>query len=79
MQRIAEAIASNNHRNLFFEVNKIKGCGNILPACVDGASSDNNICGLFCKKNMIFIIVCHMWRMRWLKLKIKFNNNYVVI
>ncbi len=50
MERMAEAIASNNHRILFFEVNKIKGCGNILPGCVDGASSDNVICGLFCKK-----------------------------
>ncbi len=47
---MAEAIASNNNRNLFFEVNKIKGRGNILPACVDGASSYNDICGLFCKK-----------------------------
>ncbi len=49
MERMAETIASNNHCNLFFEV-KLKGCGNILPACVDGASSDNDICGLFCKK-----------------------------
>ncbi len=50
MEIMAEAIASNNHHNLFFEFNKIKGCGNILPAFVDGASSDNDICGLFCKK-----------------------------
>ncbi len=47
---MAEAIVSNNHCNLFFEVNKIKGRSNILPACVDGASSDNDICALFCKK-----------------------------
>ncbi len=40
-ERITEAIASNNHHNLFLEVNKIKGRGNILPACVDDASSDN--------------------------------------
>ncbi len=34
MERMAEAMASNNDRNLFFEV-KIKGHGNILAACVD--------------------------------------------
>ncbi len=45
MERMAEAIASNNHRNLFFEVNKTKGHGNILPPYVDGASSNNDICG----------------------------------
>ncbi len=49
MNGMTEAIGSNNHRNLFFEVNKIKGHGNILPACIDDASSDNDICGLFCK------------------------------
>ncbi len=32
-----------------FEVNKLKGCANNLLACVDSASSDNDICGLFCK------------------------------
>ncbi len=30
MERMAEAIASSNHHNLFVEVNKIKGNDNIL-------------------------------------------------
>ncbi len=50
MEKMTNAIASNNDCNLVFEINKIKGYGNILSACVDDASSDNDICGLLCKK-----------------------------
>ncbi len=50
MEKMAEAIASNNHHNLCYEVKKIKEHVNSLPACVDGTSSDNDICVLFCKR-----------------------------
>ncbi len=80
MERMAKVIASNNQHNLFFKVNKIKGHGNILPACVDDASSDNNICGLFCKKKYddLYNSVPYVEE-EMVKIKDKIKNNYIVI
>ena len=47
---MATAILQSNHRDLWNEVKKIKGRGNIVAASIDGLSDENNIADLFSKK-----------------------------
>ena len=50
MTKMAQAIERNNHRDLFSEVKKIKGRGSVMPASMDNATNDDDICDVFAKK-----------------------------
>ena len=50
MERMATAILQSNHRDLWNEVKKIKGRGNIVAASIDGLSDENDVADLFSKK-----------------------------
>ena len=50
MERMATAILQSNHRDLWKEVKKIKGWGNIVPTSIDGLNDENDIAELFSKK-----------------------------
>ena len=50
MERMAKAILQSNHGDLWKEVKKIKGRGNIVAANIDGLSDENDIADLFSKK-----------------------------
>ena len=47
MERMATAILQSNHRDLWKEVKKIKGRGNIVAASIYGLSDENDIVDLF--------------------------------
>ena len=49
-ERMANALKSNNHKNLWHEVNKLKGMAKTLPVIVDGVKVDANIADIFAKK-----------------------------
>ena len=55
---MATAILQSHHRDLWKEVKKIKGWGNIVAASIDGLSDENDIADLFSKNTVNFIIVC---------------------
>ena len=50
MERMATAILQSNHSDLWKEVKKTKGRGNIVAASIDGLSDENDIAELFSKK-----------------------------
>ena len=50
MDKMAEAISNNNHRDLYVEVNKIKGRNNKTVPCVDGCCDDETIANNFSDK-----------------------------
>ena len=48
--KMAEDIASNNSRNLWQEIKRIKGCNKSLPMSIDGVFGDKNIADAFADK-----------------------------
>ena len=50
MERMAEAVASSNMRNLWNEVNKIKGRDNHKASNIDGINTDEGISNIFLQK-----------------------------
>lgn len=50
MEKMADAIVSNNSRNLWQEVKKIKGSRNLVPACIDGINTSDGIAQMFSDK-----------------------------
>lgn len=50
MEKMAESLVNNNHRNMWKEVRKIKGKNNYLSSCIDDCMSDDGICNLFASK-----------------------------
>ena len=50
MAKMATAILQSNHRDLWKEVKRIKGRGNIVAASIYGLNDENDIAELFSKK-----------------------------
>jgi hypothetical protein len=49
-ERMAQAITANNHKNLWKEVNKLKGRKKTLPVVVDGVKGEAQIANIFASK-----------------------------
>ena len=50
MERMADAIVSNNSRDLWGEVKRIKGSNSTVASNIDGCSNNEDIAQLFCNK-----------------------------
>ena len=59
--KMVEDIASNNSRNLWQEIKRIKGCNKSLPISIDGVFGDKNIADAFSDKFERYITLFHIY------------------
>ena len=57
---IAQYMLSNNCRNFWNEIKKVKNSNRKLPSAVENAIGSYNICNVFVTNTMTYIILCHI-------------------
>ena len=76
---MAHVIVSNNSRDLWSEVKKVKGRNSKISSNVDGSCDSKEITELFSESINIYITLYHIILMICMLLKVQYLNDYITV